>query len=45
MGNSLKPFDELEGRTEQEREPMASPFAEGPFDRPVKKRPIHSRKP
>jgi SAM-dependent methyltransferase len=45
MGNTLKPFDEIEGQTEQERSLMATLFADGPFDRPVKKRPFHPRKP
>jgi N-6 DNA Methylase len=45
MGNALDPFAVLEGQTEDEHSLMLSLFADGPFDRPVKKRPFHERKP
>jgi SAM-dependent methyltransferase len=44
MGNTLNPFAALDGQTDEERQLMRSLFADGPFDRPVKKRPFHPRK-
>ena len=44
MGNTLVPLAEIEGQTDEDRELMRRLFSDGPFDRPVKKRPFHARK-
>ncbi len=45
MGNTLDPLAEVEGQSEGDRALMRQLFSDGPFDRPVKKRPFHPRKP
>ncbi len=45
MGNALNPFVRLENQTDEEHALMLQHFADGPFDRPVKKRPFRPRKP
>lgn len=45
MGNTLKPLAEIDGQTDEDRLLMLQLFSDGPFDRPMKKRPFHPRKP
>lgn len=45
MGNTLNPFAVIEGQTDGDRALMRQLFSDGPFDRRVKKRPFHPRKP
>jgi hypothetical protein len=45
MGNALDPFVRLEDQTDEEHALMLQHFSDGPFDKPVKKRPFHPRKP